>query len=91
MAAVVNPIGALIGTGVANTVGAGVIATPTGDQGLPVVFAALVGAIVWNLISWSFGLPSSSSRALIGGLVSAAIAASTTVKWHGLLARVACR
>jgi PiT family inorganic phosphate transporter len=51
---------------------------------LGVVFAALVGAIAWNLITWYFGLPSSSSHALIGGLVGATLSASGTVLWGGL-------
>ncbi|MBC9001753.1 inorganic phosphate transporter [Micromonospora aurantiaca] len=88
MSAVMNLVGALISTGVAQTVGAGIIATPTGDDGLLVVFAALVGAIGWNLLTWYFGLPSSSSHALIGGLVGAAIAAATTVKWDGVFDKV---
>jgi PiT family inorganic phosphate transporter len=88
MSAVMNLIGALISTGVAQTVGAGIIATPTGNDGLLVVLAALLGAIGWNLLTWYLGLPSSSSHALIGGLVGAAIAAATTVKWQGVLDKV---
>jgi len=80
MAAVMNLVGALISTGVAQTVGAGIIAAPNGDNGLLVVFAAVLGAIGWNLLTWYFGLPSSSSHALIGGLVGAALAAATQVK-----------
>ena len=53
-----------------------------------IVLAALVGAIVWNLGTWYFGLPSSSSHALIGGLVGAALAASETVKWPGVVDKV---
>src|SRR4051812_31223016 len=75
LAAVMNLIGALISTEVATTVGAGIIDPPTGSEGLHVVFAALIGAITWNMITWYFGLPSSSSHALIGGLVGAALAA----------------
>ncbi len=52
MAAVMNLIGATISTGVAETVGAGIIATPTGEGGLVVVLAAVVGAIAWNLLTW---------------------------------------
>jgi inorganic phosphate transporter, PiT family len=89
MAAVMNFVGALLGTGVAQTVGSGIIDTPTGSGGLLVVFAALIGAITWNLITWYFGLPSSSSHALIGGLVGAAVAAGTGVKWDGVLDKVA--
>lgn len=81
MAAAMNLLGAFIGTGVAATVAKGLIEPPEGGHGLVVVFAALFGAIVWNLLTWRLGLPSSSSHALIGGLVGAALAASTPVKW----------
>jgi phosphate/sulfate permease len=88
LAAVMNLVGALISTKVAATVGAGIIDPPTGTGGLQVVFAALIGAIAWNLITWYFGLPSSSSHALIGGLVGAALAANESVKWLGILDKV---
>src|SRR3954466_14224190 len=88
LAAVMNLVGALISTKVAATVGAGIIDPPTGSEGLQIVFAALIGAIVWNLITWWFGLPSSSSHALIGGLVGAALAAAQTVQWMGVLDKV---
>src|SRR3954447_26712015 len=88
LAAVMNLVGALISTKVAATVGAGIIDPPSGSGGLQVVFAALVGAIAWNLITWYFGLPSSSSHALIGGLVGAALAAAESVKWSGILDKV---
>ncbi|CAM3297787.1 inorganic phosphate transporter [Kibdelosporangium persicum] len=88
LAAVMNLIGALLGTGVAVTVAAGVISTPGPDDGLQVVIAAMVGAIVWNVTTWYFGLPSSSSHALIGGLVGAALASATSVRWDGVLEKV---
>ncbi|MDQ6649613.1 MAG: inorganic phosphate transporter [Actinomycetota bacterium] len=88
MAAVLNLVGALLATGVAKTVGSGIIKAPVGGPGLVLVFSALVGAITWNLTTWYFGLPSSSSHALIGGLVGAAIASAGTVKWHGVLDKV---
>jgi len=88
LAAVMNLLGALAGTGVAVTVAKGVIATPTGEEGLTVVAAALVGAILWNLTTWYFGLPSSSSHALIGGMVGAALASATQVQWSGVLTKV---
>jgi phosphate/sulfate permease len=88
LAAVMNLVGAVISTKVAATVGAGIIDPPTGGGGLQVVFAALIGAIVWNLITWYFGLPSSSSHALIGGLVGAALAAAESVKWSGIVDKV---
>ncbi|MEJ3651543.1 inorganic phosphate transporter [Actinomycetes bacterium KLBMP 9759] len=88
MAAVMNLIGAFLGTEVASTVGKGIIAPPQGDLGLLVVLCALIGAIVWNLVTWYFGLPSSSSHALIGGLVGAALAAAGAVQWTGVLEKV---
>jgi inorganic phosphate transporter, PiT family len=89
LAAVMNLLGALAGTGVAVTIAKGVIATPHTTGGLEVVGAALVGAILWNITTWYFGLPSSSSHALIGGLVGAALASSTEVQWMGVVDKVA--
>jgi phosphate/sulfate permease len=88
MAAVMNVVGALISTAVASTIGSGIIDPPTGQDGLVIVLAALIGAIVWNLGTWWLGLPSSSSHALIGGLVGSALAASEGVKWSGVLDKV---
>jgi phosphate/sulfate permease len=88
LAAVMNLVGALISTSVAKTVGEGIIDAPQGTQGLEIVFAALIGAITWNLVTWYFGLPSSSSHALIGGLVGAALAAAHSVQWMGILDKV---
>ena len=88
LAAVMNLLGAFLGTKVASTVGKGIIDAPQGIHGLAVVLAALLGAITWNLITWYFGLPSSSSHALIGGLVGAALAAAGSVKWAGVLDKV---
>ncbi len=89
IAAVGNLIGAFLSEGVAKTVGKGIIDVEQNSHGLYVVMAALIGAIVWNLITWWFGLPSSSSHALIGGLVGAALIASETVKWDGVYQKVA--
>ena len=88
MAAVMNLVGAFLGTEVASTVGSGIIAAPQGLAGLVVVLAALIGAIVWNLVTWYFGMPSSSSHALIGGLVGAALASAGTVQWNGVIDKV---
>ena len=88
MAAVMNLVGAFLGTSVATTVGSGIIDAPAGIAGLVVVIAALFGAIVWNLVTWYFGMPSSSSHALIGGLVGAGLASAGTVKWNGVLEKV---
>jgi PiT family inorganic phosphate transporter len=80
MSATANFIGALTGTAVAKTIGAGLI-TPQAEGGL-VVAAALVGAIVWNLLTWRLGIPSSSSHALIGGLLGASAAAIGFGAWQ---------
>ncbi|GAA4456997.1 inorganic phosphate transporter [Phytohabitans houttuyneae] len=85
MAAVGNFVGAHFGADVAKTVGSGLVSLPTGRDSLSIVFAGVLGAIMWNLITWYFGLPSSSSHALIGGLVGATLAASGTVLWDGIL------
>jgi PiT family inorganic phosphate transporter len=77
LAAVMNFVGALLGQEVAHTV-SDTIDVPNGSHGLIIVMAGLLGAITWNLITWYFGLPSSSSHALIGGLVGAALAAMAT-------------
>jgi PiT family inorganic phosphate transporter len=78
MSATANFLGALTGTAVAKTIASGIATTPTGDAGQIVVASALVGGIVWNLLTWRLGIPSSSSHALIGGLIGAVIASSGT-------------
>ncbi|MET8161755.1 inorganic phosphate transporter [Sphaerisporangium sp. NPDC005289] len=88
MAAAMNFVGAHISTEVARTVGTGIIEPPSGTHGLVVVGAGLIGAITWNLITWYFGLPSSSSHGLIGGLVGSALAASSVVHWDGVVQKV---
>jgi PiT family inorganic phosphate transporter len=87
LAAVMNFVGAFLGTKVAKTVFS-VLEPPTGEHALVVVFAALGGAITWNLITWYFGLPSSSSHALIGGLVGAGLAGGVTVQWDAVVEKV---
>jgi PiT family inorganic phosphate transporter len=74
MATVFNFVGAFAGTAVAKTIGAGLVEEATTTTG--VIAAALVGAIIWNLITWWLGLPSSSSHALIGGLLGATLVAA---------------
>ena len=81
MAAVMNFVGAMLGTGVAETIGSGIISPPQDNGGLVVVLGGLLGAIGWNIITWWFGLPSSSSHALIGALTGAGLVAGTTVHW----------
>jgi inorganic phosphate transporter, PiT family len=89
IAAVGNLVGALLSTGVAVTVAKSIIDPPAGTKGMAVVLAALVGAIIWNFTTWYLGLPSSSSQALIGGLVGAALASGSTVYWStGVVGKV---
>ena len=87
LAAVMNFVGAFLGQKVAQTVSE-VIDPGSGSHALVVVLAGLVGAITWNLITWYFGLPSSSSQALIGGLVGAALAAGVFVNWATVVDKV---
>jgi PiT family inorganic phosphate transporter len=76
LAATTNLIGALWGTAVAKTIASGLIDTQVVEVTSQVILCALSGAIVWNLITWWMGLPSSSSHALIGGLCGSALAAA---------------
>jgi PiT family inorganic phosphate transporter len=89
IASLANLAGAFVTTAVAKTVGKDIVASELINT--KTVLAALLGAIVWNLLTWWFGLPSSSSHALIGGLVGAALAQSGEkgVLWHGLAHKVA--
>jgi len=87
MAAMMNLVGAFLGQAVAETV-AETIAAPSGTQGLIVVLGGLTGAIAWNLITWWLGLPSSSTYALIGGLIGAGLASSSLVRWGSILDKV---
>ncbi|GAA0483005.1 inorganic phosphate transporter [Paractinoplanes deccanensis] len=89
MAAIGNFIGAHLGGEVAKTVGDGLVKLPLGVPSLGVVFAGVVGAVTWNLITWWFGLPSSSSHALFGGLVGATLIASDgIVQWGNIVDKV---
>ncbi len=89
LAAIMNFVGALLGQEVAHTV-SDTISTQglEVNHGLIIVMAGLLGAITWNLITWYFGLPSSSSHALIGGLVGAALVAGATVHWQTIVDKV---
>ena len=88
MAAVMNFVGAFLGQKVANTIRDVIVPGGTASHGLVVVMAGLLGAIAWNLITWYFGLPSSSSHALIGGLVGAALASGSVVHWSVIVDKV---
>ncbi len=81
MATITNLLGAMWGTAVAKTISSGLIEAKIFSMTNQVLICALLGAIVWNLITWYIGLPSSSSHALIGGLCGAALAAAQN-NWH---------
>jgi PiT family inorganic phosphate transporter len=88
LAAALNFVGAFLSLSVAATIATGIVDS---DQvTTPIVFAGLIGAITWNLVTWFFGLPSSSSHALIGGVVGATLAADgpDAVQFSGLLDKV---
>jgi inorganic phosphate transporter, PiT family len=87
MAAVMNFVGAFLGQKIAHTV-SDVIDPGQGTHGLVIVLCGLLGAITWNLITWYYGLPSSSSHALIGGLVGAALAAGAVTHWPVVIEKV---
>ena len=84
LAAVMNLIGALTGTAVAATIATGIVNTDVVEASSQVILCALLGGITWNLVTWWFGLPSSSSHALIGGLCGAALAAAHN-DWNALI------
>lgn len=87
MAAVCNFAGVMIGTNIAATIGKGIIEPDLmwADYGVLLIFCAVIGAIVWDLITWWFAIPTSSSHALIGGLIGAggAVAFLDAVVWSG--------
>jgi PiT family inorganic phosphate transporter len=85
---VLNLVGAFLSLAVAATIANGLV--QTADVTVTVVFAGLVGGIIWNLGTWLFGIPSSSSHALIGGVIGATIAAAggDAIKWKGLFSKV---
>jgi len=88
MSATLNFVGAFLSLAVAATIAKGIVDASVVTP--PIVFAGLIGAIAWNLATWWLGLPSSSSHALIGGVVGATFAAkgSGAVKWSGLIEKV---
>jgi PiT family inorganic phosphate transporter len=97
MAAVLNFAGAFAGLKVAATIASGIVNPDLIHQasGIKVILAGLVGAITWNLITWYVGLPSSSSHALIGGMIGAmigrhglSVAGASSIQWHGLMEKV---
>jgi len=85
---ILNLVGAFLSLAVAATIASGLVDTKLVT--LTVVAAGLAGGITWNLVTWLFGIPSSSSHALIGGVIGATLAAAGghAVKWHGLVSKV---
>jgi len=85
---VLNFVGAFLSLAVAATIANGLV--DTGKVTLTVVAAGLAGGIIWNLVTWLFGIPSSSSHALIGGVIGSTFAAAggSAVLWHGLVSKV---
>src|ERR1700679_2992066 len=92
MSAVLNLVGAFISIKVAATIATGIVNPKiiAGNDGLVIVLAALAGAIIWNLTTWLLTLPSSSSHALIGGVIGATLAAPghNAVSFHELIQTV---
>jgi inorganic phosphate transporter, PiT family len=88
MSSALNFVGAFLSLQVAATIAKGIV--DSGQVTLLIVFAGLIGAIAWNLVTWWFGLPSSSSHALIGGVVGATTVAAGTgaVQWSGIVQKV---
>jgi len=87
MSGLLNFVGAFLSLAVAATIASGLVNTQVVT--LTVVAAGLTGGIIWNLLTWLFGIPSSSSHALIGGVIGSCIAASggSAVLWHGLVSK----
>jgi inorganic phosphate transporter, PiT family len=88
LSGVLNLVGAFLSLAVAATIASGLV--DTGVVTLQVVAAGLAGGITWNLLTWYFGIPSSSSHALIGGVIGATLAAAGghAVQWHDLVSKV---
>ena len=88
LSGVLNFVGAFLSLTVAATIASGLV--DTGVITLTVVFAGLAGGIIWNLLTWLFGIPSSSSHALIGGVIGSTMAAAggSSVQWHNLISKV---
>jgi PiT family inorganic phosphate transporter len=88
LSGVLNLVGAFLSLAVAATIASGLV--DTGVVTLQVVAAGLAGGIIWNLLTWYFGIPSSSSHALIGGVIGATLAAAGghAVQWHDLVSKV---
>ena len=86
LARTLNVVGALVSTRVATTVGQHIVDVPAERSSFPLLLALLIGAILWDLITWHYGLPSSSSHALLGGLIGAGVASLgwQSLQWPGI-------
>ena len=80
--AVLNFVGAMISTGVAKTIGGDIVMSPDLVNEM-VIISGLVGAIIWNLLTWWFGMPSSSSHALIGGIIGSVLVSAGAAALNG--------
>lgn len=85
MAATLNFLGALVSTGVAKTIGGNIVSSPS-FVNEKIIIAALLGAIFWNILTWKLGIPSSSSHALVGGIIGAVLVSVGNVglNWIGI-------
>ncbi|MFT4233145.1 MAG: inorganic phosphate transporter [Leucobacter sp.] len=98
LSAILNLVGAFLSVEVAATITKDVLTIQTsegdlvpglsGETAMIIIFSGLVGGILWNLLTWLLGLPSSSSHALFGGLIGAGLAGSATVNWAGILGKI---
>ncbi len=100
LSAILNLVGAFLSVEVAATItknvlhlqskSGGLVGGISANEALLIIFAGLIGGILWNLFTWLFGLPSSSSHALFGGLIGSGIAAMGTsgIDWHGVLSKI---
>lgn len=93
ISAVLNLVGAFLSTAVAKTVSEGILAQDSRglpEVTVPMIFAGLMGAVLWNLLTWWLGLPSSSTHALFGGLIGAAVigAGFGAVEWGGVVSKI---
>lgn len=98
ISAILNLVGAFLSVEVATTItkdvlkiqtsSGGLVEGLSGETAMTIIFAGLVGGIVWNLLTWLLGLPSSSSHALFGGLIGAGLAGAVAINWDGIIAKI---
>src|ERR1700754_1646059 len=88
LSGVLNLLGAFLSVSVAATIANGIV--DSAQVTLPIIFSGLLGAIAWNVLTWYFGLPSSSSHALVGGVIGATVVAAgfSAIKGSSVLSKV---